>query len=258
MSFMEMKACKMKRRGGFTLTELLVAVALAMIITGIVATVFGQASRLFSRSDALVEAMNNARVAMDFIEKDLQGAFLQADGAIFIGKDDASQMGLPQEANCWDDAANPQSGLVFLTTPVLAYRGGGTDPGPSSGARVTYYVTADNELIRVSQADDTTLSSPGTAPWPSPFDYSSQVVAFGVRSFKVSYYNARPTPIWTDNWDSYNSADLTQYRRLPDAVMVELEVVDSEKGVLDPDKHPGAEPFTLSRTIRVGTSAPAQ
>jgi len=258
---MEMKACKMKRRGGFTLTELLVAVVLAMIITGIVATVFGQASRLFSRSDALVKAMNNARVAMDFIEKDLQGAFLEANGVVFLGEADAGDLppewALPAEANYWETPPD-QSALIFLTTPVLAYQGEGTDPGPRSGARVTYYVTADNELIRVSQADDTTLSSPGTAPWPSPFDYKSRVVAFGVRSFKVSYYSARPTPIWTDTWDSCNQANLTQYRRLPDAVMVELEVVDSEKGVLDPDKHPGAEPFTLSRTIRVGTSAPAQ
>lgn len=58
------------RRVGFTLVELMVAMALMMILTGSVVFIFIQAQKIFSTVDARVQVYQYARYAFDQMERD--------------------------------------------------------------------------------------------------------------------------------------------------------------------------------------------
>ncbi|RME76457.1 MAG: prepilin-type N-terminal cleavage/methylation domain-containing protein [Planctomycetota bacterium] len=63
-----------ERRSGFTLIELMVAMALMVIIVFQIQVVFSSARRLYERSDAMVQVFQNARNALDILERDLRNA----------------------------------------------------------------------------------------------------------------------------------------------------------------------------------------
>lgn len=62
------------KKTGFTLIELLVAVALMLILTVAVVTIFTQASTVFIVSEAQMNLFQNARIALDFMAKELASA----------------------------------------------------------------------------------------------------------------------------------------------------------------------------------------
>ncbi len=62
------------KKTGFTLIELLVAVALMLILTIAVVTIFTQASTVFILSEAQMNLFQNARIALDFMAKELASA----------------------------------------------------------------------------------------------------------------------------------------------------------------------------------------
>jgi prepilin-type N-terminal cleavage/methylation domain-containing protein len=61
-------------RGGFTLVELMVAIALMVVIVLQIQIVFNGARKLYERSDAMVQVFQNARNALDMLERDLRNA----------------------------------------------------------------------------------------------------------------------------------------------------------------------------------------
>ncbi|MHC4390440.1 MAG: PilW family protein [Planctomycetota bacterium] len=62
------------RNEGFTLVELMIAIALMLIVVYQLNVVFNGSRQLFSRSEALVAVFQNARNAVDLIERDLSNA----------------------------------------------------------------------------------------------------------------------------------------------------------------------------------------
>jgi len=161
---------------GFTLVEMLVSVALAVILMVIVGTIFGQASRLFRLSRARIRAVNNARVAMDYMEADLEGVY---DGteALFRGmrtydtpmsdsiesndidNDNDGDMNEDNEDDPYDfldpSAASKyfpsdatdwyrwRSGMEFTTMSRYSYDAAGRQ---ISRSHVLYYVTQDRQV----------------------------------------------------------------------------------------------------------------
>lgn len=67
------------RRVGFTLVELMVAMALMMILTGSVVFIFMQAQKIFSTVDARVQVYQYARYAFDQMERDLANVLRSSD-----------------------------------------------------------------------------------------------------------------------------------------------------------------------------------
>ena len=275
------------RRGGFTLTELLVALGLAIIIILITVTAFQQGAGVFSRGEATTRAMNNARAALRFLQQDLEGAFLQPDGDVFRGT---------------------PSWCGFVTTPTYAYRYNTTSGQTEerSGVMVYYYLDPAPDqpqyvynFYRYDFPFNYDAASPNPLWWnfnpksPPAGDYPSQQVkqiCFGVLAtaddngdtypdpnlyiddnydrietrFKY-IYNGQTQPYWNSRQQSGDTRNLDgtttqrpwQYRRLPDAVVVELFVTDKD-GLLDPRQTEGANPFSVKRVIPVGTVATAQ
>lgn len=273
------------RRGGFTLTELMVALGLALIIILITVTAFRQGAGVFSRGEATSRALNNGRAALRFMQKDLEGAFLQPDGAFFFGS---------------------RSRMSFLTTPTYAYHydqsTGDTEERP--GTMVYYFPrkAADqpNYVFDFYRYDESVDYGESPTPQSDWWDWSQWTAAdwsnrnlqvhkicFGVLAppdgndsdefpdlsgygdgnfdrieTRFQYiFNGEAYPGWWSTDPNGYHADGTnrswQYRRLPDAVVVELYITDRD-GLLDPRRTDGANPFTIRRVIPVGTAASAQ
>src|SRR5687768_69880 len=65
-----------RAQGGLTLVELMIAIALMLVMTLQLQIVFGQSRQLYLAADALAQVYQNARGALDQIEKDLANAVL--------------------------------------------------------------------------------------------------------------------------------------------------------------------------------------
>ncbi len=66
-------------KAGLTIVELLIAIALMMVLTAQVVFVFNQSRQVFSSSLAMVDVYQNARIALDQMERDCQNAVKTAD-----------------------------------------------------------------------------------------------------------------------------------------------------------------------------------
>jgi prepilin-type N-terminal cleavage/methylation domain-containing protein len=73
-----------RRRGGFTLVELLVATALAVVLIGVVSFVFVQSSKIYSVTLEEVHASFVVRSGMDMIGRDLRAVELPFDPTLDV------------------------------------------------------------------------------------------------------------------------------------------------------------------------------
>lgn len=96
---------KRRLQGGFTLTELLVAMAIFLILSAALTTLFTSAVHSVRESYASIDAFEQGRVAMSTMSRDLTGAFTarehgdvynfygRHDGFMFVGALDNGQLG---------------------------------------------------------------------------------------------------------------------------------------------------------------------
>lgn len=68
------RSARSAQAAGFTLVELMIAIALMLIITLQLQIIFNGSRTMFLRAEALVEVFQNARSAVDLIERDLANA----------------------------------------------------------------------------------------------------------------------------------------------------------------------------------------
>lgn len=103
-----------KQSRGFTLVELLVAVALMVILVGAVVMVFTQSSQVISVSEAQMEVYQNARAAMEIIARDLASVQVNTDCHFVINSDPTSNpiMSFTTISSWEDTAGNRESGTV--------------------------------------------------------------------------------------------------------------------------------------------------
>lgn len=73
----------MRRPNGLTLVELLISIALMTILTGSVVFVFIQAQNIYTHVDAKVAVYQNARMALDWMERDLANVVRTIDMEFF-------------------------------------------------------------------------------------------------------------------------------------------------------------------------------
>jgi len=215
------------------------ALAIGIVITGITVVVFRQAAGVYSLANAKLDAMMGTRTALDIIEKDLQGAFLDPSGNLFLA---AGPTTTPT-------ATSP---LLLYATPMAAYDTSVPPAVPAPGARI-YYFLQGNSLVRYDFPGNTLPS--GDFLDPAAFD--AKALVYGVRTFTVQYYNPLllPASPWTNQWVSNDATNFPgQYRRLPSAVRIVMETVDSRGYLLRSDQ----TPFRVSRIFEVGTQAPGQ
>ena len=255
-------------RSGFTLVELLVTVALAIIIVGIVVVAFAQGGGVFTLAHAKIEAIHSAQVALDFLERDIRSAL---DDQPFIGVVDISRgqidndddglfdeggdtYGVRDPVDFLPTAGQERHGLEFVSASMFATDEQGQ---PVPAVHVLYYLTRDGtterdlptgsgnyyetgRLIRYTSADltDTHWLDPAhIAGWPSvglegQDSQDSQTLAFGITQFQLRYYSGGQ---WYDTWTKVGPAPGDP---LPQAVEVTLRVVDSDASLDKPNRNP--------------------
>jgi Tfp pilus assembly protein PilW len=80
-----MQNCKLKKMTGFTLTELMVAMGIGMVVLATVTTTFMAQARFYNAQEQINEMQQNARGALDLITRELKMAGYRPNGGTFDG-----------------------------------------------------------------------------------------------------------------------------------------------------------------------------
>jgi len=80
-----MQYCKLRNITGFTLTELMVAMAIGMVVLAAVTTTFMAQARFYNAQEQINEMQQNARGALDVITRELKMAGYKPNGGTFDG-----------------------------------------------------------------------------------------------------------------------------------------------------------------------------
>lgn len=199
---------QMKDRGGFTILELIIVMALMAILWGIAYTMFYQSKNVFSLSANKLQMCQDARSAMDGISRDLKGAILKDRTDFFQSFTIAETTGL---------SPTPKNGSSILTFLSLTSNGSSTPV-----TLVTYYLSDADELLRAEYND--TMYIYGTVEGFNPGSSTFYKLAANMAYFNLAYGTGGA---WLDTWDS---AYGTTTGRLPDAVRVTLQVYGTGSG----------------------------
>ena len=105
-----------RRRRAFTLLELLAAITLLVILGSMLFEIFGKASEVVRVSSARQEIFQYARAALEFLEREITGAFTGVDADVNSGNKgmriyNGDSMGVPRRSDCQG---------IFFTTGIMA------------------------------------------------------------------------------------------------------------------------------------------
>ncbi len=231
----------------FTLLELLAAVTLLVVLGTMLFQVFRSASDLVEIANAKQEIYQYARAAMEFLERELGGAFTGVDADASAGIKGLrvyhqNSMG----ANC---SRREGSQGIFFTTGIMARDTRETVPGlganPFFGrdvncARVAYYLNNEtNQLTKAcvyrSEMYDLTLATPETG---GPFIRNCLVFTIEVMS---RFPAEDPLLFLYRDWDSEDrsipgvpvdpNTNLKRRRGLPQALRITMRMTDERRAM---------------------------
>ena len=80
-----MQYCKLRNVTGFTLTELMVAMGIGMVVLAAVTTTFMAQAKFYSAQEQINEMQQNARGALDIMTRELKMAGYKPNGGTFDG-----------------------------------------------------------------------------------------------------------------------------------------------------------------------------
>ncbi len=232
----------MKKTGGFTLIEMMVAMVLMLLLVALMFQTFRTADKIGRKTHAWVEIHQNARAMFEFMERDISGAVLagrhysQTAGKYFQVADYTYDA--PEGS---DDMPHEKDAIRLLTSTM--------NPGGARMAEVAYwlqdrdhadvrknrlgryidYVNDDTEPATTTDyslhndGDDLVIATNGdfdsaVTVWGK---YKSfDVVASGVTDLKIEYQSAS-TGNWTASLGSW-----TNLSTLPRAIRVTAYITD--------------------------------
>lgn len=176
---------------GFTLPEVLIAVAILATIAMMVSTSFSSTFRLMEAIESQGDLDHQARGCLNLIAHDLLSG--QPPAALWIGRN-GNEVGTPSDI------------LAFVTATHIP---SAPNAQESDLTRVTY-AREGSRLMRYAARSLFTNSLDAI---------DREEIAEGVVGFNVRYYSG-PTELWLDDWDQ-------TLKKLPKAVLIELTLVNS-------------------------------
>lgn len=216
-----------RRRGGFTLIELMAVVVLTTLVLGVAVNFYLQSTRASQAAMAQVSRSLRATQVLDRVARDLGGTFLikrpqgtdpLADPWLFLAE---------------GDGAGPADHLKFQTR---ANRPAADALDASDLATVSWWLATGPdgrpELLRSALPG---LPSQLDRSFPSPDDPGVETLATGLASFGVRLQDDKGD--WTDAWDT---STVARDGTLPLAV---------EISVTWPPTTSGGEPETFTRRV---------
>jgi len=142
-----MKAARKLASGeqGFTLVEMLVTIVVMMAALLALHSIFDMSLRVFSFGNDKLEAVQNARLGMDRLERELQGAYpvdkTQGHDHLFFAPPDPSAPALPPTETAPD-------GSVFSRSITFGIEGSPPNRRVDDNEVVTYYLDG-SRLMRL-------------------------------------------------------------------------------------------------------------
>ena len=181
-------------RSGFTLVEILIALAILAIIVASTFTIFRSSSSSWQKGEKRSEKYHNARVAIGKMSMEISHAVIAegSDGK-FIGD---------------------KQGVRFISFVSAS-------SGIFEVAEIGYWLDKDKRALMRNEDID------------PDYDFSTQdysdILADNISVLEFSYYNGS---IWTDTWDSDTSAEEEEKdkyeKALPEAVKIKIEIEDKQ------------------------------
>ena len=230
------------RKRAFTLLELLAAVTILVILGTMLFEVFGKASDVVRTSNARQDVFQYARASLEFLEREIGGAFVSSDANIVTGGGTGTGIkgfrvyNTPNSmgANC---VMREGSQGIFFSTGIMARDTSGTPAtNPSYGhdvnvARVAYYLNNEtNQLWKAalcrSEMYDLTVGVPlAGGPFVRNCLSFNMEVMSGLGGFLGNSF--RPQD-WNSDVDATGNPAGRPRRGLPRAVKITLRITDEQ------------------------------
>jgi type IV pilus assembly protein PilW len=173
-----MPDCKLRNVTGFTLTELMVAMGIGMVVLAAVTTTFMAQAKFYNAQEQVNEMQQNARGALDIITRELKMAGYKPNGGTFDGVTYSTAQLLMQ-------ADLDSSGTISNSS--------------TANEQITYaYDSANNQITR--------KTGTGTA----------EVLADNITAFAFSYYDGNGASTTTSANIRQVRVDITAKTAKPD------------------------------------------
>lgn len=172
--------CPRINRGhrGFTLVELLIAMAISSILIAAIYAIFVSSQKLNTRNEVTAKIMQTLRVSLDMMQSDIQMAGLQGlkyVPGVGIVEASATKLRFTSDRN--------MDGTINTLNP--AHLMGGLQE--SDFERITYYYDAPTQRLKQCLSEGTPEAScPSLAANPD----DANTVAYHVSNFSFSYFDA--------------------------------------------------------------------
>jgi len=207
---------------GFTLLELLLAMALAAVLSLTLYTSFSTAVKARRTAQNAVRSARAGAVAMDLICHDLESV-VPPPAAPADGTAATLTLAGPFEGQHGAGGRGDNDHLLFRTIEAEANANENLNDPLAEGVReVEFYIATDTNppglVRRVNRNVLATVQKPGDA----------ELLCRGVRGFSVQYFDGSA---WQTDWDPTQNGDV-----LPYAVRVTLDIEDPRP------VQPGVEP----------------
>jgi general secretion pathway protein J len=186
---------------GFTLLEVIIAIALFAIIGAAVAGTMGQMTKLTKKIKLKETTVMSGQVALDRIERDLQMAFNE------------KVLHSPSFFKASNVGAGPEATFSFLDSDIKTLFEQRTP-----GLLFAHYFTErdDNGTVKILRATAPSYVGENIKNEPG------RLLATGVLEWTLEYYDAQ-NDLWHSDWDTSAAQTLNTF---PKAVRVTIKTVD--------------------------------
>ncbi len=215
-------------RPGFTVVELLVAMAMAAVLSGVLYQSLRAAFKAQSAATNSLEASRTAALAMDLLGNDLSNTMQPGSASVLAGTFEGTSN--------TDGRGNPAADLVFYTNTYAPDHPDGN--GEIKEVELTVESRQNGQQDLVRRVSGNLLSEQGVTP-------DEETVCRNVLGFSLRYYTGSD---WVTTWDS-TQEDNT----IPAAVEVTLQL--QRQGA---DASSQNQPVSVVRVFPLACSTAAQ
>jgi type II secretion system protein J len=227
---------------GFTLIELVVALAMVAIIAGSLATSLWTAYHATQRTEAAVTPSRQASIMMDYLAGDLQNA-LQTSTATTTT---TTLIGNFEGTQAQDDRGHEADDVIFFATTESPQHVDAN--GEVKQIELTVeHITGSNDYALVRRVTRNLLAQIQPAP-------DEEIICRNVSSFTLQYFDGSN---WDTTWDSTQ-----EDKTIPAAVQVKVELQDpAAAGKTPPVSYERIIPLSCSTAyfdsaVNTGVTAP--